>query len=60
MGKEVRCTLKQIAVFFVMKYISHNEEYIIACLIFFHFLKIISFKSSDELYNKCCLINHIT
>lgn len=41
-----------------MKYISHNEEYIIVCLIYLHFTQMISFISSDELYtcNERCLI----
>lgn len=56
MDKTERCTLKQIAVLFVMKYISHNEEYIIVYLIYLHFTQMISFKSSDELYNERCLI----
>lgn len=39
-----------------MKYTSHNEEYIIVCLIYLHFTQMISFKSSDELYKERCLI----
>lgn len=56
MDTKKRFYIKANSSIFVMKYISHNEEYIIVCLIYLHLTQMISFKSSDELYNERCLI----